>query len=247
MTTKHPLLILILSISAATAGAQDAPPINAERPGFSSSPSVLGKGYIQVETGYQYLRDDGVADLEAHTLPQLLIRLGLAERLEAQLAWGGYTWAEVGNVDIDGRNDASVGAKWQLNSDQATVPVALFAGVSLPIGNDQFTTDEVDPTVGAFWSYSGRLDWFGTVLVAEPDDDTVISNAVGISVPLGVRSGSYVEYFGNYGGSEGPEHYLNAGLTWLPGPDLQLDVQAGFGLNGRAADLFLGFGLAYRY
>lgn len=235
-----------LLLAAATV-AQEAGPINTERPSFSASPITVDAGTIQVETGYEFLRDDSGGDFESHTLPQLLMRVGLVERIELQVSWAGYTRAEAGNVDFDGRNDVSVGAKWQVTGEQATVPVALFAGLSLPVGDDEFTTDEVDPIISAFWSYSGSLDWFGAVIVAEPDDDTVLSSAVGVSLPLGATTGSYVEYFGNYAGGTGPEHYLNGGLTWLAKLNVQLDVRLGVGLNDRAADVFAGVGFSYRY
>lgn len=241
------LYLLLLSSVATGAGAQVTEPISAERPGFSLSPIALQAGDIQIETGYEYLRDDAAVDFESHTLPLMLVRVGLTERVELQVAWPGYSWAKTGSVDIDGRSDASVGAKWQLTSEEAAVPLALFAGVTLPIGSTEFTTDEVDPVLGAFWSYGGRLNWFGTVILTESDDETIVTNAVGISLPLGARTGSYIEYFGDYVSGNGPEHYLNGGFTWHPRLNLQLDVQLGVGLNDRAADVFAGFGLAYRY
>ncbi len=244
---RVPAIGICLALLSAPAGAQESGPINTERPSFSASPFTLDAGAIQVETGYQYFRDDAGDDFESNTLPQLLVRIGLAEHVELQVAWAGYTWAEAGGIDIDGRNDASIGAKWQLTDGSATVPVALFAGLSLPIGDDEFTSDEVTPTIGAFWSYSGSLDWFGAVVVSESDDEAVLSGAVGLSHSLGGDTGSFVEYFGNYGGANGPEHYLNGGLTWTPRLNLQLDVSIGVGLNSRAADGFAGVGFSYRY
>jgi hypothetical protein len=59
--------------------------------------------------------------------------------------------------------------------------VALFAGLSLPVGNDEFSSNEVDPAVGASWSHSAGLHWFGTVVFSEASDDTSLSNAIGRS------------------------------------------------------------------
>jgi hypothetical protein len=229
------------------ARAQDTDPINAERPGFSSSPFVLAPSTLQIESGYQYTRESGQTDFDDHTLPQLLFRAGLSERLELQLGWAGYSWTDAGGNSVNGTNDASVGLKWQVTDAGASVPVALFAGLSLPVGNDEFSSNKVDPTVGAFWSHSAGLDWFGTVVFSEADNDTSLSNAVGISLPVDQDKGAYVEYFGNYGGNAGPEHYLNGGLTYVPVYNVQFDVHAGLGLNSRAADFFIGFGLACRF
>lgn len=221
--------------------------ISAERPGFSLSPIALAPSVLQVEGGYQYTRDSGSVDADDHTLPLALLRVGLAERLELQLSWAGISRTEIDGRTFDGTNDAGIGVKWQLNDKDTTVPLAVFAGVSLPVGDDEFTSDEVEPTVGAFWTHSATIDWFGTVLLSEANDDIVASNAVGVGIPINTQTSSYVEYFGNYGGDDGPEHYLNGGFAYLPRLDLQLDLHVGAGLNNRAADFFLGFGLAYRF
>ena len=238
--------ILLAAAATATPAFGQEQPINTERPSFSSSPIALDPGVLQLEGGYEYLRDDNGVEFDASRLPLLLVRYGLAEKLELQVGWAGYTWAEAGNRDIDGTGDASVGMKWQITEDGAQLPVSLFAGVSVPVGAKEFSSDRFDPTIGAFWSYSAALDWFGTVLVSQPDDETVLSNALGISLPLSERLGSYVEYYGNYGDS-GPEHYVNGGVTYLSALSTQFDAHIGLGLNDRSADLLIGFGLAHRF
>jgi hypothetical protein len=241
------LLLGPLLISGHVATADESGVIIAERPGFSSSTATLDPSVVQVESGYQYTHDGGSIDFDDHTLPFLLMRFGLVENVELQFSWAGYSWTEASNINVNGTNDAGVGVKWQLNNSDATVPVALFAGLSLPIGTDEYSNDSVDPTVGAFWSYSAGMDWFGTVLLGESDGDLSIGNAVGINIPVNADTGAFVEYFGNYARGGGPAHYLNGGFAYLPRNDLQLDVNAGLGLNSRAADLFIGFGIAYRF
>lgn len=239
--------IALLVCSAMPSHAQENETIIAERPGFSSSPVTLAPGMLQVETGYQYTHEGGSLDVDDHTLPLALLRIGLAERLELQLSWAGLSWTEVANQNRHGSNDAGIGVKWQVSNPGAAVPLALFAGVSLPTGDSAFTSDEVDPTLGAFWSYSAGLDWFGTVLLTESNGDTTIGNAIGVGLPINADTGAYLEYFGNYAGRGGPENYLNGGIAYLPRNDMQLDIHAGLGLNDRAADLFIGFGFAYRF
>lgn len=245
---KKPALVVILALPLATpVAAQEEEPIITERPGFSSSPYTLFPGGVQVEAGYRFQSDGQGTDIDSHTLPLTLVRLGLVENIELQLGWNGYTWAEAGNTDVDGSNDASVGIKWQLTDSRARLPVSLFAGVSVPIGSDAFSSDEVDPTIGAFWSFRAGVDWFGTVTLSEPGDDTRFANAVGVSLPLTATLGSYVEFYGIYGGEGGTEHYLNGGVTFLQRFNLQLDASVGVGLNDQSADFFLDAGLGYRF
>lgn len=239
--------VVLLAFAASQSYAQDNETIIAERPGFSSSPVTLAPGMLQVETGYQYTHEGGSLDLDDHTLPLALFRVGLTDRLELQLSWAGLSWVEVANSNAHGSNDAGIGVKWQVSDPGAAVPLALFAGVSLPTGDRAFTSDEVEPTLGAFWSYSAGLDWFGTVLVSDSFDDTTVGNAIGVGLPINADTGAYIEYFGRYAGRGGPENYLNGGIAYLPRNDMQLDLHAGLGLNDRAADLFIGFGFAYRF
>lgn len=242
---RIPACCLILALPA-SALAQQEEPIITERPSFSSSPFTLAPATLQIEAGYQYLTDDSGVDIDVQNLPLLLVRYGLADRVELQVGWGGYAWADVGNRSRDGITDASVGVKWQVTDSTALVPVSLFAGLSVPIGDDEFSNDEADPTVAAFWSYSAALDWFGTVVISEPDDDTVISNALGVSLPIDDRLGSYVEYYGTFG-SGGPQHTLNGGVTYLARYNLQWDAYLAAGLNDRTPDFAFGVGMAYRF
>lgn len=227
--------------------AQGGTTIIAERPGFSSSPVVLSPGVLQIESGYRYTHDGGSFDLDDHTLPFALVRIGLVGDYELQLNWSGWSWREEGNQNTHGSNDLSVGVKRQVTAPGATVPLALFAGVSLPTGDRDFTSDGVDPTLGAFWAYGAGLDWFGTLLLSEVDGDVTLGNAIGLGFPISGETSAYVEYFGKYGGKSGPENTLNGGIAYLPRNDMQLDVHAGVGLNSQAPDLFIGFGLAYRF
>lgn len=234
-------------LAASFAEAQETDIISTERPGFSSSPIALAPRLLQIEGGYQYTRDDGNPDFEDQTLPFALLRYGLADNLELQLSWAGHSWSESGSQSFNGANDAGIGVKWQLNETDATVPIALFAGLSVPIGDPEYSSDHVDPTLGVFWSHSANLDWFGTVIINESNDTITGTNAIGISLPINEEYSGFVEYFGNYAENSGPEHYLDGGISYLMKNNMQLDVNAGIGLNSRAADFFLGFGIAYRY
>ena len=236
-------VFLVLSIAAHAQGN-----INAERPGFSSSPLALDYRRWQVEAGYRYQRVG--SSMDAQTLPLLLLRYGAGERAEVQFSWAGLNRIDAGVRDINGSSDASIGVKWQLTDDAATTPVGVFASLSLPVGDNELSSNEIDPSLGLFWAHQGWISLFGTVLLSEFDKESTIGNAVGINLPVSDRCrgcGAYVEYFGNYTEHKGPQHNLNAGMTFLRSADLQFDVHAGFGLNDRAPDGFIGFGAAYRF
>ncbi len=240
------LAALLAAPACALANQHDAAPISAERPGFSSSPVALAPSLWQLETGYQYTRSDRT-DTDVHTLPLALLRYGMTDMIELQISWPGYTRVDTAGQDFDGATDASIGVKIELTGANAVVPLALYAGASLPVGSNRFSSDDVIPTLGLFWSYDPGIALFGTALLASDDGDLSLGNAVGVSLPVSDETSAFVEYFGLFANGSGAEHYLNGGFAWLARNHVQLDLHAGAGLNSRAADLFIGLGIAYRF
>jgi hypothetical protein len=250
---QKPSLCLVLTFllahlpGANVVFAQDLGPINTERPSFSSSPLALPTGFWQIEAGYQYTRNVGSNSSKDHTLPNALLRFGFHERLEIQLNWSGYTRLISDGAKTKGLKDASLGVKWQVNRADAAVAIGLFAGVSLPVGDKEFTSDDYDPEFAVFWTHSGRLDWFGTAKWSESGNKYKLENAVGINFSATQNTGGYIEYKGSFPEGLGPAHDLNFGVTWLFSDDLQVDLNGGVGLNKRASDFFVGTGIAYRW
>jgi len=242
MHTRRTLTLLTL-LAAVPAAAQDT--ISAERPGFSSSPYALDEGRWQIEGGYRFTH--ARSSVDQHTLPLALLRYGAGPRAEIRFSWPGIAWTDGPAGSVHGPTDASIGVKWQLTDDAARTPVGVFAGLSLPVGDDAYSSDEVDPTLGLFWAHNGRIGLFGTALLSQSGSDTVFGNAVGVNLPLRGSRSAYVEYFGSWGENRGPEHTLDGGFIFLQSNDMQFDVHAGIGLNERAADGFLGIGAAWRF
>ena len=95
--------IIVFCLLLATTGVQAQDSINAERPGFSSSPLTLDQGRWQLEGGYQYQRIGSGVDAQA--LPLMLLRYGAGERAEIQLNWSGFNRIDTGPQTIDGSTD----------------------------------------------------------------------------------------------------------------------------------------------
>lgn len=243
---KTVLTIAAVLASTPTFAQQDGP-INTERPSYSSSPFTLAPGRWQLEFGYQFADEGGNTNVTVHTLPLALIRVGLADKLEVQLNWPGYNEVNTNAGDIDGRSDALIGLKWQLTDDGARTPIALFAGVSLPIGSNAFSSDDEDPTIGMFWSHSGVAEFFGAVDATFGDASDVYHNAIGVNLPISDKLGSFVEFVSAFPEGNGPQHSLSGGISFLYNHNLQFDVNAGFGLNSRATDFTFGLGVARRF
>jgi hypothetical protein len=226
--------------------------IGADRPGFSTSPETVLPGRLQIEGGYQFTADRGV---DNHTMPLLLIRAGLTKMLEFRVGWDGLSW-----IENDGRfkpeaNDMSLGLKAYLMEQSGFLPaIGLLGSLSLPTGSGSSTSNRVDPTGGLLWNYNlaAGPGLFGTILMSSVTGDDgrffEAANAIGVTLPINERFGSFVEYFGFYRkGGGGAAHNLNGGFTYLLNDNLQLDINGGLGINRRADDYFLGTGFAFRF
>jgi hypothetical protein len=239
-------------------------PIVTDRPDFTESSVTVGRGVVQIESGYTYLfDDDGAASLRAHTAPEMLTRIGvLADWLELRI---GYTWVEetthefgVSRTTINGSDDLYLGVKLALTGQEGILPeMALVPQMFVPSGSTEVTADEVLP--GVNWLYGWDVcEWIATggqTQVNRRLDDVTgepyaeFSQSWTIGYAVAERLGGYTEWFcfaPDGADTNHNENYFDGGLTFLVTDDVQLDVRAGVGLNAAAADLFTGIGLSIR-
>lgn len=229
---------------AQPAAAQSVQPMTTERPSFSTTPYVLSAGGWQIESGYLYTNDSDGADFELQTLPQALLRYGMNDGIELQFGWPGLSWRDNGNNSDSGINDAAIRVKIQVADESAATPMAFFAGLTLPVGDDEFSSDSYDPSIGAAWAHSR---FFGTVLISASDNDYTFENGLAMSFPLRNNTSAYAEWQATVPEDGGSAHSLNGGILWLRQANMQLDLNASLGLNDRAADFSIGAGFAYRF
>jgi len=225
--------------------AQEPGPIVADRPSFSASPVTVGKGTWQTEFGYLFTRID--SDTNSHSIPNALLRLGLSDEAELQISWSGYTRLESSSVSNSGYSDVSIGGKWQLSDDEASTRFAFLASISVPVGDDDFSSDSYDPNIRFIWSHSGALEWFGTASLTQSDGNNSFSNGLGLSFALGNESSLFVEHVVTLPEQGSSRHELNSGLLVLRGANMQFDIHGTIGLNSSASDFALGAGFAKRF
>lgn len=226
------------------AAAQSVQPMTTERPSFSTTPYVLSPGAWQFESGYRYTNDSDGADFELHTLPEALLRYGMSDGIELQFGWPGLSWRDNGNNSDNGMNDATIRVKIQVADESAATPMAFFAALTLPVGDDEFSSDSYDPSIGAAWAHSR---FFGTVLISKSDDDYTFENGLAMSFALRNDTSAYAEWQATVPEGGGSVHNLNSGILWLRRANMQLDLNASLGLNDRAADFSIGAGFAWRF
>jgi len=250
-TARLPLgLGVLLGLWAAPLAAQD--PITSDRPGIGSGSPVLGRGVVQVEAGFEYAGVDESDQLESRTLSvgQVLVRIGF-DAFELELF--GNSWARrverVADETERGLEDFGFGVKLPAARGVGDrLDLSLQAVATAPTGSDAFTADGwgvdlnalADVALSERAGVSVNVGWHPSI-----DDPSYFAVIVTPGISLGGGYGAYAGWAGTLSSDLEDQHILEGGLTYLPGPDLQLDVNGGFDLERDA--WFLGAGLATRW
>jgi len=247
---------VLASVGCATAGAPREPLVS-DRPDFTESIETMKPSEVQLEGGHTFER---VSSEKTNTTGELLLRIGVSDRVELRLEPGSYTKITSPLGDIHGREDGGLGAKLRLHvpsDDSPSIVPALSLVVrsSLPTGTWRFRQPRLQPEVklASEWTLSERLSLATNVNVARPRDEngryTELAASASFGYELTLRVGMYAEVFGFAPQLDGVgrTHYANTGFTVGFTPDVQLDLRGGVGLNGNAPDYFVGAGLVRRW
>jgi hypothetical protein len=251
------LAVLLLPLVAA-AQESGAPPMVTDRPDATESAVTVPAGMFQLESGYTF---SSAAGGDVHDLGEILLRVGVLDFLELRVGVHSYRWVRAPLGTDQGLQDSSLGVKLKLLDGGGigfgAPQVAVLASTTLPTGSSAASQDRLQPELrlSVAWDLSERVALGSNVLYAytidELDDDRFHQSGATLSVgyALSDRWGAYAEYFGAYTVlQDGPgEHFLNGGFTFAVSADLQLDARAGYGLNGRDDDFFVGFGSGVRW
>ncbi len=241
------------------------PELVTDRPDQTESSVIVPLGYVQVETGWSLSRhQEGGIRTNTHTFPGTLFRIGALDRMELRLDYGGALWEqtqEAGqSANLGGSGDMGIGTKLYFWEEHNWLPeAALLAGVSLPVGKDQFSSGRADPSFRLSLSHtlSERLSfgynlgatWESTLDETNDRDTLSLFNYTAVlGIGLSERAGLFAEVFGDipFNAKGGPRHSFDGGLTYLIRGNLQIDGSAGIGLSHSADDWFVGLGITAR-
>ncbi len=228
-----------------------------DRPDFTESAEVAGRGVLQVETGFTFEGDrtQGVKS-RAISTPAVLARIGLTRNVELRLGGEGFLrgWTTTPGVPaVAGYSDFEVGAKVKL-IDRALFDFAVIPAVSVPTNDANFSSGTFDSTVKFAWATSLPRDFAlsGNVNLAWLSDvgGRYAQQAVSVSLAHDLIGGwgSYWEAY-TFAPMErglGTGTTLNAGITRGLGRHMQVDFEAGRGVSRDAPDWFFGMGFVAR-
>jgi hypothetical protein len=198
-------------------------PIETDRPDFTEASSTVGRGRVQLELGYTYIRDDeDGSSVRAHSFPETLLRVGMfADWFEFRIAWNFGVHRETQNgisITISEPEDLYLGVKLALTEQdgiwpemallpQMTVPTAPVTGMVLfqhPLPTDLggFGTGEVMPGINWLYGWDVTESWTAagsTQVNRALDDSGVFYEEFAQSVTIGYgwteRLRHYTEWF----------------------------------------------------
>lgn len=237
------------------------PRLVTDRPHFSEASSLVGKGVVQLETGYSIFsnRDNGTRTT-THSFPEPLLRMGLfAEWFEFRIASNYLVEQTTGQRSVTGIDDMYIGAKLAIAKQAGYLPeLAIFPQMRVPAGSQAFTSDQVLPGVNIAysWKLNDLLELECNTQFNSRRDDALHTyleaiQTLNLEYDLSDKLGAFTELIaflptGDTVASQ--EYYFHTGFQYFVTTNLQLDIHAGVGLNRAAADLaFTGAGLSVRF
>jgi hypothetical protein len=249
-------LVVLVALPIAADTDEESQPLVTDRPDFTESALTVPRGRVQLESGATHEETRGG---EVDTYGELLVRIGLARRLELRVAANSWLAERPATGSgTDGVEDPALGIKWELAraGDRPSLlspQASLILATTVPLGARAVSADEPLPSavLALAWETSGPLG-VGSNLGLATDIDgegRYLTGLASVAVgrDLGGAWAGYLEYYAFLPeGSRPYDDSVDAGLTYLVSDDFQLDVRVGTGLGGDT-DVFAGLGLAYRW
>ncbi len=236
-----------------------------DRPHISEATALVGRGHLQVETGYTIFSDrsDGRRTI-THSFPEPLVRWGiLAEWFELRLGWNylveTQTPSSAQNSLFSGNDDMLLACKIALAKQKGWLPdLTVFPQMRLPTGADAFSADQVLPgfNIAYSWAVTRLIELeCNTVFNKKRDDQdhyyVEILQTANVEYDLGDRWMAFTEYLAFMPSSSLSaqfEQYFHVGVHYFVTPNLQIDLHSAVGLNRASDDLaFTGVGLSWKY
>ena len=231
-----------------------------DRPDQTESSTTIPPGYVQTEIGYLFVEDraDNVTTT-TQTFPFTLFRIGASNNLELRLGLEGVVFKNVQpGSETTAAGDGEIGIKYHAWGESGFIPDgAILAGTSVPWGGADLSSERFDPFLVGLFAHTIN-DWLsvgynlGVVWGSEAEAgqmrDSFPSLRYTLSSSFGVTEtvGMFLEFFGELPEDRLAQHSFDGGFTYMVNPSVQLDIEAGLGLNRAAEDWFIGTGIVVR-
>jgi len=252
------LTVVVCCVVLLTAGRSAAKdPLITDRPDFTESAFVVGRGTVQLEGGGTYVESGSD---HATTLPELLVRWGISRAVELRILAPTYAWIDGSGGSDSGFLNTALGAKIALNDGDGEgfwgqTGASVIVATTVPTGSESIASSAWQPTATLSLSWDlGEVIGLGTNIGwARPEDDGQRFDSFFGSVAAGVGVGKNTSLFFEIiffdrERDRGPNtSTFQTGLTYLVNPDFQLDVRLARRLSSEGPDLLIGLGASVRF
>lgn len=242
---KKILSIIICSFFVVT--TVQAQSFSPDRPGIGNGSFITPQNVIGLEAGVQYTTTESSDQIN---IGQVLLRYGVMEKLELRALINSYVSTTFdGPVEsISGFQDMSAGLKYNFIGGNRSTSVSGLVEFSFPVGSDEYTNDEVvpsmvilaDQSLNETWGITSNFGYnFGP---GSLDDNWFYTFTPSFSFPSKEYITGYFGYAGMYFGNSFNRHWLEGGMTYALKSGAQLDINLGYETEGEV--LFIGAGFA---
>jgi len=247
---------------------QDQPVAQAEletdRDAFTPATSTVGLGNTVIESSYSYIDNRTAPD--TNSVPELLVRWGLSERIELRVGWN---YEAGGGGDVISSDQSAEGVGTNQFTHESRVLYGLKAAVSEQrdwtprscIILEGFTPTAGEGTATQFvgtyalgWELPNRWRLDSSVRYGTGDSELGSSNRWGPSVvlrvPIDDRWNTHIEYFGVFSQGrvdESSQAYISPGTHYLITANLELGLRFGWGVTQDAGNFFSNAGFGWRF
>jgi hypothetical protein len=228
-----------------------------DRPDQTESPSLVSKGSIQIETGFFYENSENQnINEKSYGYNTSLLRYGLLDNLELRMGFDYLeTKTELNNLEFGSRdagfNPLLVGVKVGITKEKGLLAeIGLLGHLHLPFS----VSKEVRPeTTGVDFrfSFNHTLTENSSIsynLGAQWGEDSPEASYLYTLVygyDLNEKFGLYLEVYGDLPEDDRSDHFWDAGITYKPKNNIQLDALIGTGIDN-SQKLMFGGGISFR-
>jgi hypothetical protein len=254
----------LVALVALAADGQEYRDLDADRDAFTPTTNTVDRGHALTETAYTYIENrDGPA---THSLPELLVRAGIHDRVELRFGFnyeagsgGSVVTAVESGEGVDGEEFATeasllYGFKALLTEQEGWMPRSVgIIEAYTPTAGAVWGTEPA-ATYGCGWAFDEghRFDAALRYVYADSEEGTFDKwlPSVVLRWPLTERFEVHGEWFGTWTrGLEDEQVRTFVGpaghFALLPG--LELGLRVGWGLTRDAANFYSDFGFAWRH
>lgn len=243
------LFLCALAVPLCCAAAEPEDWITTDRPDFVDAPDVVGKGRVQLETGF-------LQSKEARSTPWLL-RVGAWDDVELRLESDGRLTDRADPARARGWGDAALSVKWQVHEGQGATPsVGLIMQADFASGSRGFKGNGTRPSfrVPLEWDFPHALNLGvmpGYYLDRDERGRRVSTAMLGVTLAqnYGERAYAFLELAAPRiarSRDGGTPASFDFGGGYSLTRNLHVDAGVMLGLNRRTPDLAFTVGLSVR-